>query len=634
MTRFITHSLWVRQTAYTVLVIAAIAIAVAGFDMVSKYNDENTRLQQFANHLIDSFYDATARAAFHVDPLQADSVIEGMMQFEELQLVSIRTDLGTALATRERTTDSAATDRLAIWLFSEMVSYDRELVVDRSDFVTGQQHSSGGATVVVGHIRITLDPTVIGGSFVTSVRRRSFELIIEFLILGAALGFIFYMTTTKPLVEVADRLGDINPHGMELERLRHSKSHRHDEFGLVVDRINDLLGKIDEQKANLIHREKIAALGSMLAEVAHELNNPLAVVTAQAELLAETATDDKTRNRAEKILRPARRSADIVRKFLSLARQRQVEKEVLNVDELINESLDMLKYQLDKRSIAVNFEIDPGAAKVWGDKANLGQVVVNIIVNAQQALTRMDGEKNIGIGVRVDDVAEKITISFADNGPGISPEIRDKVFDHFFTTKPEGRGTGLGLAFCKSVVEDHGGTIVVNAVEPRGTNLVITLPRTRKVRESVRLNPKADDFPKALKVLVVDDEETLATSIAESLSRSGHQPSTAFSCEQALLRLVDTDFDVILADVHMPGGDGLEFYRRVFANDERMAKRFVFVTGDSLDPRLAQFFEEERRPHINKPFELSDLVSIVEGVYYESEEAASVGPAPGVQTGA
>ncbi len=429
MTRFITHSLWVRQTAYTVLVIAVVAIAITFFEMVSTYKDEHARMQVFGDQLIDTFYDATARAAFHVDQLQAESAIEGLMKFEELQFVSIKTDLDSLLARRTRHTDAAAADPLAIWLFSDVASFQRELIIDRSKFVTGQQRAITDGMLTVGAIEIRLDPAVIGGTFVKEVRGRALDLAFEFAILGTALGFIFYVTITRPLVDVADSLGEINPNSLELGRLDPLKAHRNDEFGLVVDGINQLLGKIEEQNVDLVHKEKIGALGSMLAEVAHELNNPLAVVTAQAELLAETATDDRTRERAEKILRPAKRCADIVRKFLSLARRRKIEKSVVNLPDLVNESVDMLKYQLDKRSIDVDIDIDVDPARIWGDEALLGQVLINILVNAQQALSSMDGGRHIRIDVHAGDTEENITISIADDGPGIPATIRDKIFD-------------------------------------------------------------------------------------------------------------------------------------------------------------------------------------------------------------
>jgi signal transduction histidine kinase/ActR/RegA family two-component response regulator len=597
-----------------VVVVAVVAVALTGTEVVSSYHGERDRLLQFGTHLIDTFEDAAARAAFHVDQLQAEAVVEGLINFDELQYVDISTDLNAVLARRTRQHDEFGEDPLAAWLFSDVTKFERVLTVDRSEFVSGSQRTDNEGIVSVGTIEVWVDPIVVGHTFTSNIRARIIDLAIEFLILGTALAYIFYLTTTKPLVNVADQLGEIDPQGSELARLEKLKSHRDDELGLVVDRINELLRRIDEQQADLIHREKIAALGSMLAEVAHELNNPLAVVTAQAELLAETATDQKTLERAHKILRPAKRSASIVRKFLSLARQRKIEKSVLDARRLIGESVEMLNYQFVKGNIRIETDIDSGVARIWGDGSQLGQVLINILMNAQQSLSGIDGDKVISVAARPGKNGESVRIAVTDSGPGIPLEIRHKVFDHFFTTKPEGRGTGLGLAFCKSVVEAHGGTIKVENAEPHGARFVIELPSTARTEEKAHGSVHLDHPLSALQVLIVDDEEALASSMAEVLSRHGHSATTAFSSEQAIALLDGANFDVILADVHMPGEDGMDLYRRVLAIDKTMAERFVFVTGDSLDPTLIDFFEEQQRPYLNKPFELRELITVVERV--------------------
>ena len=332
-----------------------------------------------------------------------------------------------------------------------------------------------------------------------------------------------------------------------------------DELGLVVARTNDLLLKIGEQQADLVHREKIAALGSMLAEVSHELNNPLAVVMAQAELLAETAPDQATRDRAQKILRPAMRSANIVRKFLTLARQRKIEKTVLDVRRLINESVDMLNYQLANRSIVVSIEFQTGVGRIWGDGSQLGQVLINVLMNAQQALSDIEGRREIKIRTFEIPDRESVAISISDNGPGIPESIHPKIFKHFFTTKPEGRGTGLGLSYCKSVVEGHGGSITIRNAEPRGTEVVIELPGTTQPEEQVGGRAHPAQSMTSLHVLVVDDEVGLSVSIAEILSKHGHSAVTVTSAEDGMRQLDSESFDVILADIHMPGTDGMQF---------------------------------------------------------------------------
>lgn len=612
MTRSIAHSLWLRQTAYTVVVVAIVAAAVSGVEVVLSYHAERDRMQNFGNDLVDSFSDAAARAAFHVDRRQARSVVDGIMQYDELADVKITTDLGLVLAHRTRTVDGSSIKPLADWLFSDVTVFRQKLTIDRSEFVSGQQSLVNIGPTPVGDIVIHVDSAAVGRSFFYNVRALIVGLVVEFFLLATALAFIFYRTITKPLQGVAKQLGALDSQGTDLTNLTISPYHRQDELGLVVDRTNELLNRIAEQQADLIQREKVAALGSMLAELAHELNNPLAVVTAQAELLAETAKDKETQERAQKILRPAIRSASIVRKFLSLARQRKIEKTVLDVHRLINDAVEMLNYQFTKRNIVVHKKIDADIAMIWGDGAQLGQVLMNILLNAHQALAGCEGDRDIQIHASSVCASDGVRITITDNGPGIPEEIRYRVFQPFFTTKPEGRGTGLGLSLCKSVVEGHGGSITIEEIEPHGTEVVIKLPGTTRKLSDIQVRAHLAQTLTSMRILVVDDEDSLASSIAEVLENYGHTAVTAGSAEQAMALLASERFDIILADVHMPVTDGMTFYRQAQTLDADTAEKFIFITGDSLDPDLVEFFDEQHRPYLTKPFEIGDLVRAIE----------------------
>ncbi len=614
MTRLITGSLWVKQTIYTIVVAALVAIAVAGYEILTSYYSERDRLQSFGNALIDSFSDTAARAAYHVDKLQAESVVDGLMQYDELREVVITTDLGLMLARGGQSIEATPKGSLANRLFSDVTAFERQLSVDSSIFTTGGRSSYNNEPVHVGQFQIYANSTSIGRSFIDDVQSRIVHLIVEFLILAAALAFIFYRTITKPIQNVAEQLETIDPQGSNLAEINLSASDQHNELGLVVSRTNDLLHRIGDQQNDLVHREKLAALGSMLAEVAHELNNPLAVVITQAELLAETATDQKTRDRAEKILKPAKRSAGIVRKFLTLTRQRKVEKTVLDGRRLIRESVDMLSYQLAKSNIVVNTEVQPGLMRIWGDSAQLMQVFINVLINAQQALVACTGTKEITIRASSDEIKQEVVITISDNGPGIPESIQAKVFNHFFTTKTEGHGTGLGLSFSKTVVEGHNGTIGIAGVEPHGTEVMITLTGTTKTADIVAGHAHPGKFMASLNMLIVDDEEELAKSVEEALTNHGHSAVITHSALEALNLLRTESFDIILADIHMPGIDGRELYWMALDIDIGLAQKFVFITGDSLDPKLVKFFTEQKKIYLNKPFEMDELFEAIEQV--------------------
>lgn len=612
MTRSIAHSLWLRQTAYTVVVVAVVAAAISGIEVVLSYNTEHDRMRTFGDHLVESFADSAARAAFHIDRQQAQSVVDGIMQYEELDEVKITTDLGLVIAHRTRSADGVARSRLADWLFSDVTVFTKELMIDRAEFISGREIQANAALIAVGNIFVHADAAAVGRSFLSNIRARIIGLAVEFLLLATALAFIFYQTITKPLLGVAQQLRALDSQSTELTNLTTPDYHQQDELGLVVRSTNRLLTRISEQQVDLIHREKVAALGSMLAELAHELNNPLAVVTAQAELLAETSTDKATQERAQKILRPARRSASIVRKFLSLARQRKIEKTVLDVRKLINDGIEMLSYQFKKRNIVIHKKIDADIAQIWGDGAQLDQVFMNILLNAQQALAVCEGERIIRIQASSIAASDDVGITITDNGPGIPEQLQHKVFQPFFTTKPEGRGTGLGLSLCKSVVEAHGGSITIESSTTSGTKVFIRLPGTTRQESDIHVRAHLAQTLTSMRILVVDDEESLASSIAEVLESCGHSAVAVGSALQAMTLLESEKFDIILADVHMPVTDGMAFYLQAQDLDADMARKFIFITGDSLDPDLVEFFEDQHRPYLNKPFEIGDLVRAIE----------------------
>ena len=612
MNHYLAKSLWLRQTIYTIITVVIITLVLAFFEILTSYLREIERQQEFSNHLIDTFSDAAARAAFHIDELQANTVIEGLMRYEVLSGATINTDLGEVLSTRTRPSANSTLNTFTDWLFSDVIYFKRKLIINRSNFIAGLQLAQAEGLTTVGELEIHVNSSLISQNLIKNILSKILSLAIELLLLAIALAILFYKTMTEPLKNVAEQLRSVDPKKHTITNLVPPPKHEEDELGVVVSQTNELLRRIEEQHNNLVHREKVAALGSMLAEVAHELNNPLAVVTTQTELLAETTTDKKTQERAEKILKAVKRCANIVRKFLTLAKHRKIEKSVLNVHKLINESIDMLSFQLRRNTIDIETEIGANCIHVTGDSTQLGQVIINILINAQQSLSTQKGKKEISIKVNSDEVKHSVTISIADNGPGIHADIQDKVFEHFFTTKAEGRGTGLGLSFCKSVIEAHGGTIALKKVEPHGTNVVIVIPGTMEKETEASDNPHLRGSSVPLHVLIVDDEESLASSISEVLIEYGHTTVTANSAVEAMDLLRTDSFDVILADIHMPNTGGTVLYNNAIALDKKLAAKFVFITGDTLDPNLSKFFDTEKKPHLNKPFEIDELIKAVE----------------------
>ena len=368
--------------------------------------------------------------------------------------------------------------------------------------------------------------------------------------------------------------------------------------------------ELARQREMLHQREKLAALGSLLAGVAHELNNPLSVVVARAAILEER-DDPATRDAASKIRAAAERCARIVRTFLAMARQQRPERVSVAVGEVITAALDLTSYALKTSSVEVMLDLAENVPPVLADADQLHQVFMNLIINAQQALQEQPPPRKLSVTSRFDLSTNTVRIAAADNGPGIPEAVRKRIFEPYFTTKPLGAGTGVGLAVCLGIVEAHGGTLTVGSGNPSGAVFTIVLPAGNPDEGSVEKSPPAGIKPGQRSALIVDDEVEVRETLAEILTSSGHRVVTAASGREALERMEQERFDVILTDIRMPDLDGRALYREIQQRWPERAARVVFVSGDTLASTMRGFAQESGRPVIEKPFLPSEVRRIV-----------------------
>ncbi|BBE74819.1 ATP-binding protein [Oharaeibacter diazotrophicus] len=336
-----------------------------------------------------------------------------------------------------------------------------------------------------------------------------------------------------------------------------------------------------DQREKLHQAEKLTAMGSLLAGLAHELNNPLAIVTAQTSLLEELASDPPIRARATKIRAAADRCGRIVRTFLAMARKQAPQRSSVDVRAIVTAALDILAYGLRSNGVTVETRLPADLPAVEADSDQLGQVVINMVVNAQQAFGDRTGERRIWVSVGRGDGTVEIEI--ADNGPGIPEAVRGRIFEAFFTTKPVGVGTGIGLAVCRSIVEAHGGRIEAGERPGGGARFRILLPAatgTLAAPDAAAATAAASDGRRP--VLVVDDEHEVAESLADFLELDGCAVTMAHSIADGLAAIAGRRFEVVFCDLRMPGGGGTAFWTEVARRDPALAERFVFVTGDMV----------------------------------------------------
>jgi nitrogen fixation negative regulator NifL len=358
-------------------------------------------------------------------------------------------------------------------------------------------------------------------------------------------------------------------------------------------------------REQLSHSEKLAAMGELLAGVAHELNNPLSVVIGHTALLARTA-DSAVATRADKIARAAERCGRIVKNFLSLARQYPPERTSVSLNQTVRDALEVMAYALRVDNVQVVTELEPDLPALSADGHQLQQVLVNLVTNAHQAMRDVERSRCVTIRTGVDPVAARAWLEIADTGPGIHPDVEARLFEPFFTTKPVGQGTGLGLSICRGIVEAHGGHVTVDGGFGRGATFRLELP----VGGPAPATPAAEDEGPIVaprRVLVVDDETEVAAVVGELLRRDGHAVSTAGNGVDALARMHEQRYDVVVSDIKMPHVDGPGLWRAVKQLDPELADRFVFFTGDTLSPQTIEFLERTGSPSVKKPFGLRDV---------------------------
>jgi PAS domain S-box-containing protein len=374
--------------------------------------------------------------------------------------------------------------------------------------------------------------------------------------------------------------------------------------------------KLDDQSRDLyqqlVQAEKMAALGQTISGVAHELNNPLATILSWAERLAEQPLDARTRRGVDVILGEAERAARIVRNLLMFARKRQSTRAMIDVNQVVSETLALRSYDQRAMNISVTTELEAGLPQVFADAHQIQQVLLNLIINAEHAMLAAHGRGALLVRTRHDIDRESVAIDVCDDGPGVPPELRNKIFDPFFTTKEVGKGTGLGLTVAYAIVQEHNGRIRCVPPEGSGACFVVELP-VQGVEPAQKPKPVTPSMEavRGASILLVEDESALAAAVAEALSDVGLKVDYAGDGEDALSGLRRSTYDVIICDLKMPRVDGMTLYRAIAAATPALARRVIFVTGDVAGTDAERFLEETGCRWLAKPFRLADLLRAV-----------------------
>jgi two-component system NtrC family sensor kinase len=377
-------------------------------------------------------------------------------------------------------------------------------------------------------------------------------------------------------------------------------------------------------RRQVVHLEKMAAIGRLVSGVAHELNNPLAGILGYAQLLSGSELDPSVDRMVTVILNQAERAGKIVQNLLNLSAKTEPKRTAFDLNDAILNVVRLREYQEQVDNITITVDLSKHLPYAWGDPHQMEQVFLNLIVNAEDAIA--DVQRRPG-AIHIQTLSEggRLQVTVTDNGSGIHARDMARIFDPFFTTKDRHRGTGLGLSICAEIVKDHGGELYAWSSYGTGSTFTLELP-VRPGIQPEEVQPVRSSESQCLRgkqILVIDDEIHITELIYDVLTRQGAGIDVANSGVEALEQIKKRNYDVIICDQRMPGVSGQRLYRLVESLNSDLRCRFLFVTGDVVSADTKRFFSQAGARYIRKPFRIQELVDAIEGLLSRNQPLGS-----------
>jgi len=363
----------------------------------------------------------------------------------------------------------------------------------------------------------------------------------------------------------------------------------------------------------LLQTDRLSQLGALVSGVAHELNNPLAAIAAFAELLAVDPHQADLKESAEIIRAEAMRAGRIVQTLLDFARQRPRVRAAVDLAEIVERVLSLQRSALKKARARGAVAIPDDLPAVIGDPQELQQVMLNAVVNARQAIEASGRPGQVLITAKLVDGRMRVAVE--DTGAGVPPEILDRVFEPFFTTKGD-EGTGLGLAISFGLVRAMGGRMWIQNIEGGGARLEFELP-IDTVRAADEAAAGLRLAERSLRVLVVEDEESVRRGMVLLAKRLGHEVTSVPGYDEAKRRLTEpaARYDAMIVDVHLDEAhSGFDLFEDLRVEGGGRERHIVFTTGDSISAQTRDHLLRSERPVLRKPFSLDELREMLERV--------------------
>ena len=502
-----------------------------------------------------------------------------------------------------------------IWTEGDTAPRDLLLSIGGAAPDTGEGESKLDAEVAssIRDTSLELKDSAWIGEQITEIIQRNNLVVVPMIAQGKSLGQIVVDNRTNgiryPERVLEELLTFGSAAGVALSRfkLQEKLNARSEELAAAI-------WKEELAREQLMRSERLASVGKMAAGAAHEINNPLAVISGRAQMLLKDERDDKKSKSLKLIVEQSRRASKILTDLMGFARPAMPKAELINVNFVINHVLTMVENQLKLKNIECKRAFAQGLPKILADKHQLEQVFLNIILNAEHA---MEGGGTLTVITALTPAKDTVLIKFADTGKGISKENLPHIFEPFFTTKEEGEGTGLGLAMSYGIITSHGGTIDVESTVGKGSAFTIALPVAVDVKELVsQAEPRPEKRAAPSKragvasILIVDDEEHIRDLLSDTLAMRGYHIETAENGLSAIQVINDRPIDLILLDIRMPIKDGLGLLEEIKERLPRLP--VIIVTGLASNEEVQEALQRGAFSCLRKPFEIDSIVEEVE----------------------
>jgi len=394
------------------------------------------------------------------------------------------------------------------------------------------------------------------------------------------------------------------------------------ERSILYEETRQAYENLRRTQEQLLHSEKLAAVGQLISGVAHELNNPLTAILGYSQLLTSSGQmGPQGIEYSEKLYKQAQRTHRIVQNLLSFARQHKPERVAARINQILEDTLALRDYDLRMSNIRVHLDLAADLPVTAADPYQLQQVFLNLVNNAVDAI--LEQSKEGDLWVRTGTNNDRLFIEFTDSGPGVQDASR--VFDPFYTTKPVGKGTGLGLSICYGIITEHGGTIRVRNIPTRGAAFTIELPFQSTAALASSAPPQTAVPGRDGRILLLDHDDSVLEAVGTILRGRDHRVQTARNMQDARALLEKHDFDLVVADLQAADGAGGDRLADWLAQHKpALTQRVIWMCTVAPNGSSAEKSSTNGRQILQKPFKASELLAAVDELLLSNVAAAPI----------